>query len=280
MSLLDIKEREDRSACVMYCRDVSDAIRRARDGVTWKGRLSSRKEEGQWSGVSFTDSLELANFGWQEGAEKIHRSIASVRNTGVTRAKSHTNDYFGDRIDMARYCAGEHACFNRRVGESMGRSRLLRIVVKSCYHSGTDHDRIANRGAAIAALVEAAEFNGQSVELIAAFAAESSGCVVGAYVAVKQAGERLDMPRLAFWLMHASALRRLAFGLFENFASIEEHFNDGYGRPCDPHKHIVETANCISLAGVNDVQCATAQAARESLSKELSDMNCSIQFQP
>lgn len=241
MSMLHIRSHTKERKAVRVYHSIPEALRVAQTQRVWR-RAASQKDDDAWSGCSWKAALDLARFGWREGAVKVRRAFASLPAPTLSAGMAWRWDYSGERIDMSRFCSGDDACFRSRSTLNRGRAKCVRLLVPMGYPCSTGSDSVLNRGAAIIAIVDALEMTRRTVEVVAAFSSTSdcdreptSGYHMNHLVTVKAAGQPLVLDTLAFYLCHRASLRRIGFALMETVKEAESSHSDGYGYGCDIH---------------------------------------------
>lgn len=270
MSIIHIRNHDRENKSVRLYPTVENALMVAQTQRVWK-RTASQKDGG-WSGVSFDEAIKLAKHGWHEGAKKVREAYANLPSPTLSAGQAWRNDYYGEQIDMGRFASGEDACFRTRNGNNRGRAKLVRLLVPMAYPCGTADSCVINRGSAIISVVEALEMTRRTVELVASYSTTSDsdrkptdGFHMNHCVVIKQAGQSLDIPRLAFFLAHTSSLRRIGFALMETIAQAEESHRDGYGFGCDIHPDEVNFTS-IALPELHGGRWGSPEQSRKTLS--------------
>jgi hypothetical protein len=104
---------------------------------------------------------------------------------------------------------------------------IVRIAVNIVCSGWVDAQDIINRGAAVIALIDKIQSEGQRVELVAFCHVEGRGDDrIVASVTVKRPEEPVDMDRIGFALAHPSMLRRAMFRVIECLCP---YYLNGYG---------------------------------------------------
>lgn len=195
--------------------------------TTTKGR-SSRQREGSFSfseffgSPDFETALDLARNGWPEGERHVKRLALDLfdKVSNMIERPYPVYDVEGSEIDVARYLEGEPECWQRmeeRVTEGPGR-RLVRLVYVCTVAARVSAETIRARGAALVALIHLLEYAGHGVEVTLAASVGHHGAGLERaeqYVNLKAPEQPLDLPRLAFALIHPSSYRRLIWAVQE-----------------------------------------------------------------
>lgn len=218
-----------------FLRDLRDrAVQPA-----WKGNQASIK-----GGFEFTRSLnwekciELA----EQGDKLVTEQVASAA-VKVTFEAGPTWEYapVGAFPCIPAYAAGVPEDMFVPLEDGAANSKpIVRIAVNVVCSGWVDPQDIINRGAAVVALIDKIQSEGQRVELIAFCHIEGS-CNERYLmsVTVKRPEEPIDMDRVAFALAHPSMLRRCFFRVVEWLCPYRL---SGYGR-CAHYDDVLKASN-------------------------------------
>jgi hypothetical protein len=187
-----------------------------------------------YGGVTFDEALSLAESGWPEGAARVAKLSASIVSRVAPHATSATSavqyDVTGQWVDVGLFLSGEPECFGY---ETQDESRLSSPVVRLAFNcsssSSVTAEKLARRGIVAAAAIDVLESAGRRVEVLLLhgetyFGGEKEYHSV---TRLKDAGQPLDIDKVAFALGHAATLRRIGFAVAEG-AGIDI----GRCRPC------------------------------------------------
>jgi len=207
---------------------------------------------------SFADAIHLARFGWSEGIKLIKDKQAQYKDFWDNKYPLQgTNlekklDVTGDFFDIDAYLRKEPECFGTF---EHGSDQLLgnthqTFLVNISFNGHISGEAIADRGAYIAALINALEERGTrcSVYLI-----ESTiGCFGPASYyqlscCIKKFDENMDLDTLVFCLANPAIERRIVFAHQERC----EPMWGNYGCSCDPNFTNSKHVNHIFTQGEN-----------------------------
>lgn len=195
-------------------------------------RKDSRDSYDQkWSGgLTWPEAKAMALSGWREGLNEIDRyraQIAPIITEKVLRPQQ-VFSMAGHYVDVGSFLANDPECFiTREYEERNYPGRVFKLVCSISFSAAITPETIIQRGAMVCALVDAIEFAGHRVEVVANDAmSRHSG---EAYrkgmhkddgwfevsVTVKKAQQPLEMSDLAFCLAHPAMLRRMMFSAAE-----------------------------------------------------------------
>jgi hypothetical protein len=198
----------------------------------WTRQLSDQR--GAWSGTrTYEGALDLARHGWAEGRDKIARGL-SVVSPATARHSSRFMDVAGAYPIAAMAAAGDMQSMVA-MGETETPRAIVKLVCSIGANANVSTDAIINRGIALCGIVDAIEASGQRVELVSGMTASNGYTEAKPYlfsVMVKEAGEPLEIDRVAFAFAHPSSLRRCGFRLIERHHK-ERDWYSHYGRARD-----------------------------------------------
>jgi hypothetical protein len=206
------------------------------------------REGGFYGAPSFDDAMRLARFGWAEGREKLLTALDAANASLDNRpAPAMTYDVAGMIPNPFLAAAGDP--FNMATpaySDAMSRP-VIRLAVRTNVRAGVSGQAVMNFGGALLSLIDALERGGQSVELTATMAASGgSKKQFRVDVVLKQAGENLDLDRLAFAIAHPDMQRRFVFQWRELNPAIGV-----YGSSQDI-KDSDKESGVVYIAGLND----------------------------
>lgn len=195
------------------------------NGPSWN-RASTQLN--QYKTRDFDHALQLAKFGWHEGADRVHYGLAALLAYTGGGVSPWRYDMAGDVPDVPRYLAGVPDCMKRRTRQN-GNKPIVHIMLNTALSGSADYEQIMNYGIAIAGLVDYLENHGRRVELDRVGIVSDGGSLGGVWSMqgwkVKRAEEPLDLAATAFATAHPSSHRRLVWGMRERCPV------GGYGSP-------------------------------------------------
>lgn len=203
----------------------------------WRSNLSSSKKEHGWKtgwymSKSFDEASELFKNGWNAGAEELTKRLNAVKSKAeVDKAFKNVLDVCGYQAIVPLYLQG--------VPNSMVNKRLVPVKQKvitinkmlsasSCVKAET----MKQESIKCFQIIKKIEQSGIRVNLNLLI---STGHVC-AKIRLKSAGERLNVSKLAFPLVHPSMFRRLYFRFIETYPTIPQSYAYGYGTVPDESK--------------------------------------------
>jgi hypothetical protein len=179
-----------------------------------------RFDPASWAGCSsLAEAVVLARGGWPEGwqrmkalrdaifakmASQIHRDVVQFRIAGGA-------------VNVARFLTGRPDCFAARVRSTQVKElrsrKIVRMVVNVGARASVSADVFFARGAAAVTLIEALERAGVRVVVDMVTVATNGTGMVRLGTRLKEAGEVVQLDKLAFCLAHPALHRKLNFAL-------------------------------------------------------------------
>lgn len=217
---------------------------------SWEECASHNPEKDAWAvegctqeagNGSWTQALDMSINGWVAGVPKLDTQATASIQTNM-RPKP-IWDVAGSECDVAAYLAGEPESMMDLV-RTRRPSPVVRIGVDRCVAGRVPASRIESVGRQIVILVESLRLAGipADVTVCAGVGSWGSKKTIDTRVCVQQANRPVDVARLAFWVAHPSALRRVFFGLWETESynirktfEFGEQFGSGYGHVRQGH---------------------------------------------
>ncbi len=201
---------------------------------TGRARRSGKDSYNDWTG--WTEALELAKNGWSYGTQIVGNSTAQIMGTRYSTKRTDGFDLgvSGMFPEVGAVLTGSPLC---HVTIAEGRQmvgKVVRITADLVCNAYVTGQQMKLYGAALCILVQTIERSGASVEVVGAFDVQSlrhTEYYLCHRIRLKDAGQPLDMDRLAFMLGHPASLRRLVLHAIETtdwayFAG----FETGHGR--------------------------------------------------
>ena len=205
--------------------EATDASRPIKQGLKVTSTDTGR-DSFFWT-KTFEEAVDLARNGWAEGTARIveHREACSAFLAAAKTAKTREFgwDVTGQFIDVSRLLSGEPECCGSEFdGGDQIASRVVSIRLNQSVSGAISADTICARGVTVLVAVDLLESCGVRCEVTVSKGSQSTGCAgsvrnlqVDTHVVVKQAGDAVDLDKLAFWIAHPASFRRLGFRLNE-----------------------------------------------------------------
>ncbi len=215
----------------------------------WSSQHSRTGDESFTGTKSWEEALRFARDGWPEGRAKMLKTVASAQSAGIIGvAPSFEMDVGGAYPIPALAAAGQPDCMLNFSPINERARPIVRLAISGSVSGRYPASAIFNYGAAILAYVDALEANDFQCEITWHFVAERDGKYGHLSVVAKQAGESLDLDRLAFVLASPSMLRRVSFAAQERTHSSD--WQGGYGVPREPIRGLDFDESTIMLPSV------------------------------
>ena len=232
----EVLEFDSLDACIQYGEQPASKDWRNKDK---RNSRKTGKDSDKFRGTkSWKEANDIASLGWKEGRELVDASLKAIFESGASQLENAKVDSFGVAgafPDVPLYLAGEAAHMHLVGEDNDDASQIVKLIIDIGAHCGIDKKSIANRGAAVAALVDEIESTGKRCEIWASFCTSMKGKTLYSFVCAKASGEPLDIDKVAFTIGHPSMLRRMMFAVIEACPFTDKSgFEGTYGYPVTP----------------------------------------------
>lgn len=183
--------------------------------------LTGRDHPGKWYGCSFDDALIRMESGCKECAKGVKSAIIRVMRKESQWGEVYRipNDTSGTIVDPGALSIGAPECFviptvdPQHILGDLG----LDIVLNAAVSSGVTKEVIRARGVLTSSIAIIAERLGIATKIVITYTGKGWNGETGSDHAIilKDYGEPLDIPLLAFWLISDGSLRRVGFALYD-----------------------------------------------------------------
>lgn len=194
---------------------------------------NSVSTDRHWTGTNnYEEAVDLLKHGADDLSKRLEKAYqikaADVGNKIVTR--SHY-DVVGFQASVPRYLQGiPTSMVNQK--KVVQKAKVITLNKDMNYNCGWSVEDIINESAKALAIVKKIEGTGVRVNLNLCWVAQAGYQKVGCKIRLKNAGERLNVSKLAFVMAHPSMLRRILFRWLEvNPDVVDRSYAGGYGRP-------------------------------------------------
>lgn len=185
------------------------------------GKGYSTTDTPEWCGTStWEEAVELARSGYNAPLPEINRLSDEIQyniGTGLMNSFETTYDSSGAEVDIGRYVSNDPDCMIEAVPVRISKvGRVITILISGSYSAGTDLAAHSKRGAAIVSLIDTLERLQHSCEIWlqnTVFAESMRMNRFTTLVRLKAPEEPVDIPKLAFAIMHPASLRRVIFNV-------------------------------------------------------------------
>lgn len=174
-----------------------------------------------WAGsATFDEAMRIARQGWPEGRARMAKGLEAARLILSHDAMPQASmDVAGAYPIVPVAVAGDPAHMVSFEPTEKRTNQIIRLLVPRGASWRTPATCIENYGIALLSIVDSLEQAGHSVEITISKAGYKAGfkddLLFDMRITAKQAGEPLDLDRLAFVLAHPAFLRRLVFAIME-----------------------------------------------------------------
>jgi hypothetical protein len=199
----------------------------------------------EWSGTdAWPEALKLAREGWKEGAAKAMPMVNSITASVAARVVQETvitQDYpnsLGFSVPALLSGTPDYwYAFNPQASDTRN-SPQIKLSISLCQSGGVPAKVMEMKGAALAAIANALELSGKSVQIQADYTTSRNGGYISDVIIIKNYGEPLDLTQIIFAIGHAASLRRIGFSMWEQSpqairSQVGVQSFGGYGMPTD-----------------------------------------------
>ncbi len=177
------------------------------------GRKNDGADQSFFGNVSYKQACDMVLNGWADGARKAEAIRDKINANNPTGPRMVKYDVAGALPNVARACAGNPMNMRRYDSAKLRKRPVITLVSHYGANASVDASNMLRRAAVVAAVVDAIELAGYSVRLIAFCVSDDEDEKLSAETAItmKEAGQHMDLARVAFGLGHPAMLRRLTF---------------------------------------------------------------------
>jgi len=183
---------------------------------------------------SFEQAVELLKNGWNKGSQTIEGKLqARIKCLDSKKSQRPSYDVVGGNCSVPRYLQGvPTSMINRK--PVVKKQKVITINKYITYSAYTTAEEIIDESVKAFLIIREIEAAGTRVNLNIIDSHEEGRERAILTVRIKNAGERLNISKMAFPLAHPSMLRRLAFKWLEVTSIITNpSFTMGYGSPME-----------------------------------------------
>lgn len=190
------------------------------------GELSSQKK-GSWSGTqTYDEAIHLFKDGWSVGAQNLTKKLkVAETDKDVQTAYKNVLSMAGYQAIVPLYLQGVPNCMVSKKPVPV-KNKVLTINKLLSASAAVSSETLMNESIKCFQIIKKIEASGIRVNLNLMI---STGHVC-AKIRLKSAGEKLNISKLAFPLVHTAMFRRLYFKFIEVYPTIPKNYRWGYGR--------------------------------------------------
>lgn len=193
------------------------------------GELSSMKKGG-WSGTySYDEAIHLFKDGWSVGAEKLTQKLkVAEADKQVQTAYKNILSMAGYQAIVPLYLQGVPNCMVSKKPVPV-KNKVITINRALSCSASVSSETLMNESIKCFQIIKKIEASGYRVNLNLLIGT-GHAC---AKIRLKSAGEKLNISKLAFPLVHTAMFRRLYFRFIEVYPTIPHNMRWSYGRVPD-----------------------------------------------
>ena len=194
---------------------------------------SQRIEENRpWSGTTdYNEAMEIMRTGYKDPLEKMKKAILKIGQNEKANRPKLKNDFVGFVPHVPHTIMGLPMTMINKEKQAH-KAKTLHLFYSISTASKVGPEDMVKGGINFISLVNSLEKQGYRVkiDIISSFATDRT--LSSFSVNVKDYGQKLNLLKLTFPLVHPSMLRRIAFKWLEtNLELKDKHFTMGYGTP-------------------------------------------------
>lgn len=193
---------------------------------------------------NYNEAENLLLHGWTEESEKLNEML-KLKTLKTSKEKSVKNIYdaAGFQCSVPRYLQGIPTnMINQKVVTK--KQKVITITKNISYSACVEKETIEKESIKVLQLVNNLEKQGYRVILNVTLITKSKkeNIILCNKVRIKNAGERLNLSKISFPMVHSSYLRRIIFRWIETFEYTTKSFDINYGVPvkCEDFNNIIK----------------------------------------
>lgn len=199
-------------------------------------RLTSNGGNKSWAGTAnYKEAQELLINGWDEGAKKLTSTLKIENAKNAKEVSRAIFDIVGFQCSVPRYLQGvPQSMINKKTVKQ--KQKVITLYKSICYDAGVSSKQILDDSVKFIQIVQEIEKQGIRVNVYTMFHATRGNEQMAMRVKIKSSGERLNISKMSFPLMHPSMLRRIIFRTMETEQRVKGQWCPGYGVPTSTHE--------------------------------------------
>lgn len=180
---------------------------------------------------NFEEAVMLMENGWEDMSKKLNTTLRAKENELQPVYKKRPSlNVCGYQAVVPLYLQGIPTNMIDKKNVVI-KQKVITINKSIDYHAGIGQQQIVDESIKALQIVKKLESKGYRINLNIVLGTTKNLKSFIVSVRIKSAGERLNISKLAFPLVHPSMLRRLMFRFIEVYPKITKDFVYGYGRP-------------------------------------------------
>lgn len=197
----------------------------------WRSHSSVENDYDFSQTNSFEEATDLLRNGWDDMSKKLTQKLNTACKTlQPMKAQRNVLSVAGYQPVVALYLAGVP---QNMIDKQMvvKKQKVIELTKSVSYNAGVDKEQIVEESIKAMMIVKKLEAQGFRIKLNLVLGTSADSRNVICKVCIKQPGERLNVSKLAFPMVHPSMLRRLFFRYIEVNPDVTNGYGWGYGRP-------------------------------------------------
>lgn len=201
------------------------------DSFRWAKHESVNDDYSFTQTRSFEEATDLLKNGWSDMSSKLTQRLNVVKNQVQPTMKPKTiNSVAGFQPIVPLYLSGVPTnMVNRKMVPV--KQKVITLNKSISYKCSIKTEQIVEESTKAMMIVKKLEAQGYRVNLNVIMGGIESDLKLITKIRIKSAGEKLNISKLAFPLVHPSMLRRLMFRFIEVYPKVTKSFVKGYGVP-------------------------------------------------
>lgn len=194
-----------------FFKNVNEIIKLVENNRTNSYASSEGYDPDFYGTKDMDEALDLAKFGWQEGAKKLNNEIKMMNSKMEYINKF---DVVGRHVSVPRYINGHPQSMIRRV-QVEKRDNVVNLIRFASVVGSVNSNEMIKMGVDFVTLVQSLESKGYRCNVDVVFASDGGSGYQLVRVRIKNSNERLNVMKMSFPMCHPSMFRRFIFKLRE-----------------------------------------------------------------
>jgi hypothetical protein len=199
-----------------------------------KDNLASQRieENKPWSGTTdYNQAMEIMRTGYKDPLEKMKKAILKIGQNEKANRPKLKNDFVGFIPHVPHTIMGlPMTMINKE--KQVNKANTIHLIYSVSTASKVSPNDMITGGINFISLVNSLEKQGYRVKIDIISSMATNKTLSSFSVNVKEYGQKLNLLKLTFPLVHPSMLRRIAFKWLEtNLELKDKDFTAGYGTP-------------------------------------------------
>jgi hypothetical protein len=204
--------------------------------VALHGRISSQRDESDvkkpWAGTkTYNEAMELIQAGYKEPLEKMKKAILKIGNSDNYKRPKMKNDFVGFMPHVPHTIMGlPMTMLNKE--KQVHKAKTIHLLYSTGASSLVKPENMITGGINFISLVNSLEKQGYRVKIDILNTFTTDRTLATFTVNVKEYGQKLNLLKLTFPLVHPGMFRRIGFKWLETTPELKDTaMAGGYGTP-------------------------------------------------